>query len=297
MPIPGRSYQILHDSSYRYAFNGKLHDDDIYGKDNSYDYGMRMYDPRLGRFMSTDPLFKKFPMLSPYQYASDNPIRYIDMDGLEGTQNSNGFNAPVVPDDGPYGVEGKDYDSHLNNLEAMHGMSDFGGQAYGGYIFFDPKQPEDNNSHGGYILVKNLTVVTTYTIEVTVNDYQDKVTRGVAAHTESKVVKTLNGGNSALSNDARDLKRSGVDFDRIIVIVKDPKDLSIAQQVAAAVTQKTGIPATAKVDKTINVNQKNQFIKDVHVNKTEDKHTKVLKGTHKEIQTKTKTQTYNAYKQ
>ena len=83
MVEPGRQYAILHDSSYHYAFNGKPHDDDIYGKDNSYDYGMRMYDPRLGRFMSTDPLYKKYPMLSTYQFASNTPIQATDLDGKE----------------------------------------------------------------------------------------------------------------------------------------------------------------------------------------------------------------------
>jgi RHS repeat-associated protein len=83
MVEPGRSYQLTGDSSYRYGFNGKMHDDEIYGKDNSYDYGMRMYDPRLGRFYSVDPLAKKYPHYSTYMYAGDKPINSIDIDGLE----------------------------------------------------------------------------------------------------------------------------------------------------------------------------------------------------------------------
>ena len=47
---------------------------------------MRTYDARLGRFLSIDPLTKKFPELTPYQFCSNNPIWYIDLDGLEGTQ-------------------------------------------------------------------------------------------------------------------------------------------------------------------------------------------------------------------
>ena len=42
-----------------------------------------MYNPRLGRFMSEDPLYRKYPMLSSYQYASNRPIQCIDIDGLE----------------------------------------------------------------------------------------------------------------------------------------------------------------------------------------------------------------------
>jgi len=44
---------------------------------------MRIYDPRLGRFLSVDPLASKYPELTPYQFASNSPIQAIDLDGLE----------------------------------------------------------------------------------------------------------------------------------------------------------------------------------------------------------------------
>jgi uncharacterized protein RhaS with RHS repeats len=44
---------------------------------------MRIYDGRLGRFLSVDPIAKKYPMLTPYQFASNTPIQAIDLDGLE----------------------------------------------------------------------------------------------------------------------------------------------------------------------------------------------------------------------
>jgi len=79
-PMPGRNYTS---SSYRYGFNGMLKDDEIKGSGNSYDYGMRMYDPRLGRFLSVDPLATSFSFNSPYSYAQNDVIRCIDIDGLE----------------------------------------------------------------------------------------------------------------------------------------------------------------------------------------------------------------------
>ena len=63
--------------------NGKKKDDEIEGAGNCYDYGFRMYDSRLGRFLSVDPLTKKYPYLTPYQFASNTPILGIDEDGLE----------------------------------------------------------------------------------------------------------------------------------------------------------------------------------------------------------------------
>lgn len=44
---------------------------------------MRIYDPRLGRFLTVDPITSNYPELTPYQFASNRPIDGIDLDGLE----------------------------------------------------------------------------------------------------------------------------------------------------------------------------------------------------------------------
>ena len=67
----------------RYGFNGKMKDNEVEGEGDVYDYGKRMYDVRLGRFLSIDPLFKKYQELSPYQYGSNRPIDGTDLNGLE----------------------------------------------------------------------------------------------------------------------------------------------------------------------------------------------------------------------
>jgi RHS repeat-associated protein len=82
MIMPGR--KISAGGSYRYGFNGKEEDDDVKGDGNQQDYGMRIYDPCLGRFLSVDPITKEYPDLTPYQFASNTPIWAIDLDGLEG---------------------------------------------------------------------------------------------------------------------------------------------------------------------------------------------------------------------
>ena len=68
---------------YRYGFNGHEKDDEVSGSGNSYDFGARMYSPRLGRFLSVDPLTEHFPHYSPYQFAGNTPIQAIDLDGAE----------------------------------------------------------------------------------------------------------------------------------------------------------------------------------------------------------------------
>ena len=69
--------------NYRYGFNGKEVDNEMFGIGNELDYGMRVYDPRVGRFLSVDPLTKSFPWYTPYQYAGNSPISNIDIEGKE----------------------------------------------------------------------------------------------------------------------------------------------------------------------------------------------------------------------
>ncbi|MDX2248542.1 MAG: RHS repeat-associated core domain-containing protein [Bacteroidia bacterium] len=65
-----------------YLYNGKELQDEL--RLGWYDYGFRWYDPEKARFVSVDPLAEKFVYLTTYQYASNDPIRNIDLDGLEG---------------------------------------------------------------------------------------------------------------------------------------------------------------------------------------------------------------------
>ena len=66
----------------RYRYCGKERDEET----GLYYYGMRYYAAWLCRFVSVDPLQFKYPELTPYQYASNNPITMIDLDGLEGVK-------------------------------------------------------------------------------------------------------------------------------------------------------------------------------------------------------------------
>ena len=69
--------------SLRFAFNGKENDNEVNGVGNFQDYGMRNYDNRLCRFLRVDPATKKYPELTPFQFANNSPIAGIDLDGLE----------------------------------------------------------------------------------------------------------------------------------------------------------------------------------------------------------------------
>lgn len=77
----GRSWEV--GSEFRYGFNGKESDSETYGNGNIYDYGFRIYNPRLGKFLSVDPLTSSFPWFTTYQFAGNAPIWAVDLEGLE----------------------------------------------------------------------------------------------------------------------------------------------------------------------------------------------------------------------
>ncbi|PSL42293.1 RHS repeat-associated protein, partial [Chitinophaga niastensis] len=80
MQMVGRRWNLA--GVYRYGFNGKENDNEVKGDGNQQDYGMRIYDPRVGRFLSVDPLIANYSDLAPYLYAEDNPILNIDVEGM-----------------------------------------------------------------------------------------------------------------------------------------------------------------------------------------------------------------------
>ena len=78
--LDGRTFDS---EKYRYGFNSMEKDDQVKGRGNSYDFGARMYDSRLGRWLTIDPLFAKYPCFSSYSFVANSPIILVDSDGKE----------------------------------------------------------------------------------------------------------------------------------------------------------------------------------------------------------------------
>jgi RHS repeat-associated protein len=79
-PMPGRNFNS---QNYRFGFNGKEMDNEITNVTGSHlDFGARIYDSRIGRFLSVDPWTSKYPWQTSYAYHRNSPITYIDWMGF-----------------------------------------------------------------------------------------------------------------------------------------------------------------------------------------------------------------------
>ena len=82
MLVPGRSY-VDPSRDYRYGFQGQEMDNELKGRGNSLNYTFRMHDPRVGRFLSVDPLTSSYPHNSPYAFSENRVIDGMELEGAE----------------------------------------------------------------------------------------------------------------------------------------------------------------------------------------------------------------------
>ncbi len=88
--------ELVEENNY-YPFGKRIDDPDCVTTDNLYryngkeslesfgfpysDYGARLFDSNIGRWLQTDPLAQDYPNISPYAFCANNPMKYVDLDG------------------------------------------------------------------------------------------------------------------------------------------------------------------------------------------------------------------------
>ncbi len=80
MMMVGRSFSA---ADYRFGFGGHEKVDEVSGSGNTVDMGDRWLETRLGRTPKPDAKAAKYPGISPYAYATNNPINVTDPDGKD----------------------------------------------------------------------------------------------------------------------------------------------------------------------------------------------------------------------
>jgi len=185
---------------YRYGFNGKENDPESVGTNNgTQDYGMRIYNPSLGKFLSVDPISSKFPMLSPYQFASNTPIWAIDLDGLEAAVINSGAQTLVVV------VQGYS----RNKTDPPNG-----------------KTQAKNNTKNDYVDVAGISYITLAAkdmpaIQVVV------YSSSTSENTKSDIVETIKNYRAIVNNGTVILAGHSLGADNIIELVNEHPDLKI----------------------------------------------------------------------
>ncbi len=142
----------------RYRFCGKERDEES----GLYYYGARYYAAWSCRFVSVDPLAGEYPSYTPYQYAGNKPINFIDLDGLE-EANGGASGIPTTKAGGEYDVTlDASNGRKTGKVKLVHSPNETGGETIVNFTIIDTNGVEksgiaqDFGKKGKNLFLKNI---------------------------------------------------------------------------------------------------------------------------------------------
>ncbi len=109
-----------------------------------------MHDPRVGRFFATDPLEKKYPWYTPYQFSGNKVIQFVELEGLEEAPSK----AQILLYETQYKAELKTFNARLavistrGTVDALYNASTGGlYDVFGGNHIDDYDDPSEQNAY------------------------------------------------------------------------------------------------------------------------------------------------------